>query len=197
AADRCRVKGGPLGWVRAYDARGAGAACPMARRSERLHLGEGSLLVLFLDQNAILADFPSEGPVATEVLSGPPLMALGVANALADPFPLELGDRSEDGEHKGFGGRRRFQPYRERAPRARGCAVDAELDGARSRRSNRGRTQGKRLPAHSCSGCAAVRSRSSERTPSLILTVAELVRLSQPVPASDFRLTRAGADGVP
>ena len=53
----------------------------MARRSERLHLGEGSLLVLFLDQNAILADFPSEGPVATEVLSGPPLMALGDAGS--------------------------------------------------------------------------------------------------------------------
>ena len=60
--------------------------------------GERSLLVLFLDQNAIRADFPAEWPIAAEILPGSPLVSLSVANPLADPLALELGDRREDRE---------------------------------------------------------------------------------------------------
>jgi hypothetical protein len=67
-----------------------------ALRPKRLHLGERSLLVLFLDQGAILVDPPAEGPIAAEVLPGAPLVALGVANALADPLALELEEPQRD-----------------------------------------------------------------------------------------------------
>jgi hypothetical protein len=48
-----------------------------ALRPKRLHLGERSLLVLFLDQGAIVTDFPAERWGAAKVLPGALLMALG------------------------------------------------------------------------------------------------------------------------
>jgi hypothetical protein len=68
-------------------------------RARSACISASALLVLFLDQCTILADFPPKGPIAPQVLSGPPLMALGVADAFADPLALELGDRSKDSEH--------------------------------------------------------------------------------------------------
>ena len=48
--------------------------CPIAHalRPKRLHFGEGSLLVLFLDENAILTDPPAEWPITAEILPGSP-----------------------------------------------------------------------------------------------------------------------------
>ena len=48
------------------------------------------MLVFVRDQRAILVDLPTEGSLAAEVLPGAPLMTLGVADTLADAFPLEL-----------------------------------------------------------------------------------------------------------
>jgi hypothetical protein len=67
-----------------------------ASRAQVAHFGEGALFGLVLGQRAILADFPPERSVAAEILPGPPLMALGVADALADPLTLKLEEPQRD-----------------------------------------------------------------------------------------------------
>jgi hypothetical protein len=60
------------------------------------NIGKSAPFRLVLDQHAIFAHPPSEWTVTAEVLPTPPLVALGVTDALADPLPLEFGNRAKD-----------------------------------------------------------------------------------------------------
>src|SRR6266849_5384260 len=71
------------------------APVTVPRRAQVTHFGKSALFGLVFDQRAILTDPPTERPIAAEVLPGALLVTLRVANPLADPLALELGDRRE------------------------------------------------------------------------------------------------------
>src|SRR5271167_4148165 len=77
---------------------GGDAPVTAAGCAQVAHYCESALFSLVLDQRSILADPPAEWPIAAEILPGAPLMALGIANPLADSLALELGDRGQNGQ---------------------------------------------------------------------------------------------------